>query len=192
MEGLRFGRDRLEGLALPDLTSWGIFPFEGDMSVRTVEPFEAQDFPRDGEPGGKPCYCESDEVWPSIWANDEWNVRPLEFRPGIAPPIPAYMLNSAMHTDIAEFDDARAADFGIMTARLVRAIRSIGDIGRVHFNRWGDGGSHFHVWFLARPLGAWQLSGFSLPLWGHALPPLDDEVLESNHRAVASYLQQFD
>ena len=38
-------------------------------------------------------------------------------------------------------------------ARVERAILALGDVGRVHLYRWGDGGAHFHVWFLPRPLG---------------------------------------
>jgi hypothetical protein len=90
--------------------------------------------------------------------------------------------------DIEDFDDGYAAELGIMTIRLERAIKSIGSIGRVHFNRWGDGGSHFHVWFLGRPFGAWQLSGFALPLWGFVLPPLPAEVRLRNDETVRASL----
>jgi len=36
---------------------------------------------------------------------------------------------------------------------------SIGDIGRVHVCRWGDGSEHLHWWFMARPARIPQLIG---------------------------------
>jgi hypothetical protein len=39
----------------------------------------------------------------------------------------------------------------VLLGRIERAIRSLGDIGRVHVCRWGDGGEHLHWWFMARP-----------------------------------------
>jgi len=175
---------------MPEIASWPIFPFKGEMQVRTVRPFEAQDWPRDGEPGAEPCHCESDDgnTWPQIWSDERWVVRPLQFRPGHAPPVPAYMLSTVEHMDMIDFDDEYAADMGLITLRLMRAIRAIGQIGRVHVNRWGDGGSHFHMWFIGRPLGAWQLSGVAMPIWGHILPSLPDDVLAAQHQIVTSSL----
>src|SRR5436190_22356442 len=43
--------------------------------------------------------------------------------------------------------------------------------------RWGDGGAHFHVWFLPRPLGMIEAAGMMLPLWEDVLPNLTDEEL---------------
>jgi diadenosine tetraphosphate (Ap4A) HIT family hydrolase len=36
-----------------------------------------------------------------------------------------------------------AAEFADVVARVERGILSLGDVGRVHLYRWGDGGSHF-------------------------------------------------
>src|SRR5262249_62025925 len=52
-----------------------------------------------------------------------------------------------------------AAELGVMTVRLERAIRSLDGVARVHVNRWGDGAAHLHLWFLARPYGRLQLRG---------------------------------
>ena len=35
--------------------------------------------------------------------------------------------------------------------RIERAILGLGDVGRVHLYRWGDGGAHFHVWLMPAP-----------------------------------------
>ena len=186
------GQDPLEDLPVPDVFSWPIFPFEGDISVRTVVPFNEHDRVRHGEPGGGPCHCESDsdsDRWPVVWTNDRWCVRPISFgdRPS---PVPAYMLETVAHMDIEDFDEQYAAELGVMTLRMERAIKAMGSIGRVHFNRWGDGGSHFHVWFLGRPLGAWQLSGFALPLWGFILPSLDADVRARNDATLRHSLEE--
>ncbi len=183
------GNEYLTDLPVPDMFSWKIFPFKGDFSVRTVLPFDEHDRPRSGEPGAEPCRCEAaDDTWPVVWSNTRWEVRPIEFGPDRPAPVPAYMLQTKVHMDIEDFDEQYAAELGVMTIRMERAIKAIGSIGRVHFNRWGDGGSHFHVWFLGRPLGAWQLSGFSLPLWGFVLPPLDDDVRAQNDEIVRNSL----
>lgn len=187
----RIGDDYVAGLPLPDVVQWPIFPFKGDMEVRTVRPFSESDHPRSGEPDGPPCACtghpDAFQPEPAVWANDRWVVRPIRFGQ-VAAPFPAYMLETVAHMDFEDFDDELAADYGVMCVRLERAIRATGSVGRVHMNRWGDGGSHFHVWFLARPLGAAQLSGFMLPLWGFALPPLDEQIHEANDAIVAAEL----
>ena len=78
------------------------------------------------------------------------------------------------------------ADFGRVAARVERAILSLGDIARVHLYRWGDGGAHFHVWFLPRPLGMVEASGMALPLWEDVLPNVPDEELRAAAERVAA------
>ena len=187
----RIGIDHVAGLPLPDVVNWPIFPFKGELQVRTVRPFADTEYPRAGEPEGPPCHCsghpDAHRAAAPIWQDERWVVRPIRF--GDAPaPFPAYMLETVEHLDFEDLDDGMAADFGLMTVRLERAMRALGTVGRVHVNRWGDGGSHFHVWFLGRPRGAAQLSGFTLPLWGFALPPLADEVHAANDAAIAASL----
>ncbi len=194
METTGLGHEYLSGLPVPDVVNWPIFPFKGDLSVRTVRPFADEPYPRSGEPGADPCHCEREgggEEWPLVWSNDRWQVRPIHFHLAerTPAPFPAYMLETVAHMDIEDFDDQYAAELGIMTIRMERAIKSIGSIGRVHFNRWGDGGSHFHVWFLGRPLGAQQFSGFTLPLWGFTLPPLHEDVVNANNEIVRASLE---
>ena len=79
-----------------------------------------------------------------------------------------------------------AADFGRVAARVERAILSLGDVGRVHLYRWGDGGAHFHVWFIPRPLGMVEASGMMLPLWEDVLPNVPDEELAAAAERVAA------
>ena len=79
-----------------------------------------------------------------------------------------------------------AADFGARRARVERAILALGDVARVHLYRWGDGGAHFHVWFLPRPLGMVEASGMMLPLWEDVLPNVPDEELAAAAERVAA------
>ena len=69
--------------------------------------------------------------------------------------------------------------------RASAAILALGDVGRVHLYRWGDGGAHFHVWLLPRPLGMVEAAGMMLPLWEDALPNVPDEELTAAAQRVA-------
>jgi hypothetical protein len=53
----------------------------------------------------------------------------------------------------------------------VRAIEALPHIARAHVSRWGDGGAHLHVFFLARPVGFAQLRGTFLAVWAICCPP---------------------
>jgi hypothetical protein len=80
-----------------------------------------------------------------------------------------------------------AIEFGPVVARIERAILSLGDVARVHLYRWGDGGAHFHVWFLPRPLGMLEASGMMLPVWEDVLPNVpDSELAEAATRIAAA------
>jgi len=65
-----------------------------------------------------------------------------------------------------------------------------GDVGRVHVYRWGDGGGHFHVWFMPRPLGMLEASGAMLPLWEDVLPNLTDEQLRVAAEELAARMDR--
>ena len=98
----------------------------------------------------------------------------------------AVWLASRVHVDsFADLPDDVAADFGRIAARVERAVLSLGGVARVHLYRWGDGGAHFHVWFLPRPLGMVEASGMMLPLWEDVLPNVPDEELAGAARRVA-------
>lgn len=180
-----------DNLKVPDVVSWPIFPFDGDLHVRKIEPYLDEERVRNGDPGGEPCFrCDGkqDDGGP-IWSNENWAVRPITFN-GRSSPFPAYMLETVAHIDIDGLTEDMAAEMGVLSLRLNNAILSLGDIGRVHLNRWGDGAAHFHIWFLGRPKGAWQFSGYTLPLWGFTLPGLPSAEHEANHTQVAAELSQ--
>jgi len=80
-----------------------------------------------------------------------------------------------------------ASDFGGVAAKVELGILSLGDVARVHLYRWGDGGAHFHVWFIPRPLGMLEARGMMLPLWEDVLPNVtDDELREAAVRVAAT------
>ena len=99
----------------------------------------------------------------------------------------AVWLASCAHVDsFSDLPEELAADFGRVAARVARAILSLGDVARVHLYRWGDGGAHFHVWFLPRPLGMVEAAGMMLPLWEDVLPNVPDEELAAAAERVAA------
>ena len=93
--------------------------------------------------------------------------------------------DKASADSFADLPDDVAGDFGRVAARVERAVLSLGGYARVHLYRWGDGGAHFHVWFLPRPLGMVEASGMMLPLWEDVLPNVPDEDLAGAARRVA-------
>lgn len=172
-------------LPLPAFVDWPIFPFVGDMRVRAVQPRAAADWPRSGEPGGAPCKSclEPDER--CIWVDDRWRVLAPEARSAV--PVQLF-LETREHVDLDGLDQAHAAELGQLIVRVDRAIQAVGEVGRVHMSRWGDGASHFHLWFYARPLGDPQMLGFCLPMWAEILPPTTEDVWQRNLSVVAREL----
>ena len=82
-----------------------------------------------------------------------------------------------------------AREQGVMIARVERAVRSSGEIGRVHVCRWGDGAEHLHWWFMARPARVPQLIGSFAAIWDDILPPTPDDIWQANLDRVAEALR---
>nr|WP_091249376.1 hypothetical protein [Micromonospora matsumotoense] len=101
------------------------------------------------------------------------------------------ILESRSHLDLGDLPNLLAAELGVMTVRLERAIRSLDGVARVHVNRWGDGSAHLHMWFLARPYGRLQLRGTFLSLWDSILPPISESQWRENLAHVAAWLAEF-
>ena len=139
--------------------------------------------PRRGEPGGPPCGICTGQSTSPVWSDENWTLHPP-----VGGSLPgAVWLASRVHVDsFCDLPDELAADFGRVVARLERAILSLGDFARVHLYRYGDGGAHFHVWFVPRPLGMLEASGMMLPLWEDALPNVPDEELAAAAERVAA------
>jgi diadenosine tetraphosphate (Ap4A) HIT family hydrolase len=139
--------------------------------------------PRRGEPGGPPCAICAGETTEALWSDDNWTLHAP-----VGGSLPGTVwLASRVHVDsFADLTEELAAEFGGVVARAERAILALGDVGRVHLYRWGDGGAHFHVWLLPRPLGMLEASGMMLPIWEDALPNVPDKELADAARKVAA------
>jgi hypothetical protein len=172
---------------LPDFVSWPSFPFEGDLRVKPLEPISGSEPARQGEESTSCVACNApDEAY--IWVSERWRVRTLD-RPTGLPMV--LILESRSHLDLGDLPNLLAAELGVMTVRLERAIRSLDGVARVHVNRWGDGAAHLHLWFLARPFGALQLRGSFLLLWNDILPPVPEAAWRENLALIAAWLAEF-
>jgi hypothetical protein len=172
---------------LPAFVSWPTFPFEGELRVKPLEePVDAEP-PRHGEDPAECSACRArDDAY--IWVTDRWRVRALD-RPTGLPMV--LILESRSHLDLGDLPNMLAAELGVLTVRLERAIRSLDGVARVHVNRWGDGSAHLHMWFLARPLGRLQLRGTFLSLWDDILPRVPEGKWREDLALVAAWLAEF-
>ncbi|MEV0391744.1 hypothetical protein [Polymorphospora rubra] len=172
---------------VPDFTKWPSFPFEGELRVKTLDDPVDVEPERKGE-GSRECTaCNApDDAY--IWVSERWRVRAMD-RPTGLPMV--LILESRSHLDLGDLPNLLAAELGVMTVRLERAIRSLDGVARVHVNRWGDGAAHLHLWFLARPQGRLQLRGTFLSLWDAILPPIPETQWRENLALVAAWLAEF-
>jgi hypothetical protein len=173
--------------SLPDFTRWPSFPFEGDIRVKALDDPVDVEPPRKGEDPADCTACgASDDAY--IWVSDRWRVRAMD-RPTGLPMV--LILESRSHLDLGDLPNMLAAELGVMTVRLERAIRSLDDVARVHVNRWGDGEAHLHLWFMGRPQGRLQLRGTFLSLWDEILPSVSEAKWRENLALVAAWLAEF-
>lgn len=154
------------------MTEWDIFPFEGDLRLKALDPPVIPEPPRSGEPGGSECgSCARPDEF-CLWVDDDWR---LAMSPNPSA-VPVAILETRAHYDLVDMPTDLSTALGPMIQRVEAAFLSTDLLGRVHVNRWGDGGSHFHIWFFGRPLGARQLLGTFLPVWTSMLPPMDKDA----------------
>ena len=139
--------------------------------------------PRRGEPGGEQCGVCEGSATDVVWSDEHWTLHPP-----VGGSLPGSVwLASRVHVDSFSICPTELRGRLRQGRRAVeRAILGLGDVGRVHLYRWGDGGSHFHVWFLPRPLGMLEASGPMLPLWEDVLPNVPDEELAEAARQIAA------
>jgi len=160
-----------------------IYPFEEPLVQR--EPLERviPEPPRRGEPGGPPCGICTGKSTSAVWSDEHWTLHPP-----VGGSLPgAVWIASREHFDsFADMPEEVAATFAGVIARAERAILSLGDIARVHLYRYGDGGAHFHVWMLPRPLGMLEAAGMMLPVWEDAMPNIPDDELRAAAERVAA------
>ena len=161
-----------------------IFPFESPIGVVPFEEPTLPEPPRRGE-GGVPCgqYATSDDAY--LWTSPTWRLRAPDRPDGVH----TLWLEPREHVDQADLTPELAAELGVLLVRVERAIHAaIDGVGRVHLNRWSDGGAHLHWWIIVRPAGLLQLRGSDLPLWLDVLPPLPDDVWRADLERIAAEL----
>jgi diadenosine tetraphosphate (Ap4A) HIT family hydrolase len=160
-------------------------PYLEPLTVRPLADPVIPEPPRRGEPGGDECGICTHQATPAVWESEHFTMHPpvQGSLPG------AVWLASKEHVDsFKDLSVEAAAEFGPLIARVEQAILGLGGVGRVHLYRWGDGGAHFHVWMLPRPLGMLQATGAMLPIWEDVLPNVPDEALAEAARKVAAAL----
>jgi diadenosine tetraphosphate (Ap4A) HIT family hydrolase len=175
-----------DSLRMPPVEDWETFPFDGEMTPRTLVPPVEQEKPRQGEGGidCRRCAASDDEY---IWTSERWRLFPLG-PTGL--PVVVMLEPRAHFAEPGDLPDVLAAELGVLLAKTERAIRSIGDIGRVHVCRWGDGGEHLHWWFIARPTRFPQLVGSFVEIWDDILPPVPEDIWRANLDAVVAALEE--
>ncbi len=176
----------VDALIMPPVEEWETFPFDGEMRPRPLGAPVALDTPRRGI-GGVDCHAcaASDDEY--LWAGRRWRVRGLGQPSGL--PV-VVLLEPRQHVgEPGDLSGELASELGLMIARVERAVRSVGEIGRVHVCRWGDGSEHLHWWFMARPARLPQLVGSFAAVWDDILPPTPEHVWRANLEHVARQLE---
>lgn len=172
-------------LPLPQQSYWDIFPFEMDgLRTKPLQPPVLPEPPRDGEDPATCSRC-ADIERDAVWSDERWVL--AGFAEPVGLPFIALLFSRA-HLDLGDLDDVHAAELGRLIVRINRAVLALGHVGRVHVNKWGDGGAHLHVFFLARPAGLLQLRGSNLAQWEEMLPRVPEELVTRDLRTVAATL----
>jgi hypothetical protein len=170
---------------LSRLTGWEIFPFERDgLRVVPLQPPAAEP-PRDGEDGRSCRGCDAD--LPSVWSDEHWRLRTLPSAEASGAPL-MLTLEPVEHYDLASLPDERARELGVLVVHIARAVEALDGVARCHVLRYGDGGAHLHVCFLARPAGFAQLRGTCMAIWDDLLPAVPVEQRDADAATVAEQL----
>jgi diadenosine tetraphosphate (Ap4A) HIT family hydrolase len=119
----------------------------------------------------------------AVWSDEHWTLHPPV---GGSLPGAVWIASKAHFDSFGDMPAEVASSFASVIGRAERAILSLGQVGRVHLYRWGDGGAHFHVWLIPRPLGMLEATGMMLPLWEDVLPNVPDEELAAAAARVAA------
>ena len=174
-------------LRMPPVEEWETFPFEGDLRPRALQSPVEHEQPRLGAGGVdcRRCTAPDDEF---IWTNERWRLHALDAPTGL--PVNVILVPREHFAELGDLPDELAAELGILLGRIERAVRSVGEIGRVHVCKWGDGGEHLHWWFMARPARIPQLIGSFAAIWDDILPPVPEGVWRENLAAVAAALEE--
>jgi len=182
----RFHERVANDLRMPPVDEWESFPFDGDMRPRTLQPPVEREEPRYGE-GGVECRACEQADHEFLWTNERWRLR------AVGPtglPVVLILEPREHYAEPGDLSDDLAAECGVLLSRIERAVRGVGEIGRVHVCRWGDGSEHLHWWFMARPARIPQLIGSFAAIWDDIVPPVPEEIWRENLDAVRATLAE--
>ncbi|AKU18112.1 hypothetical protein [Luteipulveratus mongoliensis] len=159
-------------------------PYAEPLTVREPCELVVPEPPRRGEPGGDVCgACEWSDRAQTLWSDEQWRLH----SPGQTSLRGAVWLASTVHVDsFADLPPEHQASFGPVCARVDRALMSLDGVARVYLYRWGDGGAHFHVWFMPRPIGRLDMMGHMLPVWEDTMPPLSRAEIDAVGAEISS------
>lgn len=118
--------------------------------------------------------------WPVVWRDEHWHIKAAP--PSGAPCV--LILEPLEHADLSALSPQRAAEFGQISVALSASVEALPSVGRCHIGRWGDGGAHAHVWFIARPARMPQTRGTFMALWDDYFPPVPVAVRDANAAAA--------
>jgi diadenosine tetraphosphate (Ap4A) HIT family hydrolase len=172
-----------DALQMPPLGEWDSWPFEGDLRPKRLRPPEPE--PSIQGQDGVDCAACAKPDSEYVWSNERWRL--LAPEPGGLPLI--VLLEPREHfAGPADLPEDLARDQGVMLGRVERAVLSVGEIGKVHIGRWGEGAEHLHWWFIARPLGMGQMRSSFAEIWDSVLPPTPKEIWDDNVARVVNAL----
>ena len=173
-----------DDLRAPSVEEWDSWPFDGPVTPRALRP-PGPERERAGE-GGVDCPACAKPDGDYLWTDANWRLMALE--PSGLPLI--LILEPRAHHDApADLPDDLAREQGVMLGRVERAVLSVGEVGRVHIGRWGEGSAHLHWWFIARPRGFTQLASSMAEIWDEVLPPTPERVWRENVARVAEAMR---
>ena len=173
-------------LRTPPVAEWDSWPFEGELRPRALRPPDPE--PVIAGTGGVHCpACEKpDDAY--LWTDERWRLTSTH-EPGGLPVI--VLLEPREHAaGPADLPESLAREMGVMLGRVERAVLSVGEIGKVHIGRWGEGAEHLHWWFIGRPAGMGQLRSSFAEIWDEVLPPTPQAVWDDNLARVVAAMER--
>ena len=173
-------------LRMPPVDDWDTFPIRWGHATEAATASGAETTCSEGEGGVEcePCAAPDDDF---MWTNERWRLRAAQPN-GL--PVVVLLEPREHYAEPGDLPEGLASELGVLIARIERAVRSVGDIGRVHVCRWGDGSEHLHWWFMARPARIPQLLGSFAAIWDDILPPTPENVWRANLEKVVRELSR--
>ena len=174
-----------DNLEAPPVAEWDTWPFEGPVQPKLLAPPVEREKPRSGE-GGVDCHaCEAPDG-AYAWTSERWRLRALDKPSGL--PVVVLLEPREHFSAPGDLPEKVAAELGVLTARIERAVRGVEGVGLVHVLRYGEGSDHLHIWFMARPARLEQLRSSFAAIWDDILPPTPEDIWRANLELVVAAL----